>query len=677
MLRPGLPVRLLASLALCAAATAGAAPAEQVYTGGRIYTSVAGAPLASALAVDHGRIVYVGTDAGAKAFIGHGSRVTKLRGAFVMPGLVDAHLHPLDIVDLDFCDLDSKPMSLRDLSQFVRGCIARFHPADGERLLVHQWNYTAGNEPDAEYPTLRVALDKASTTHQVQLLGNDGHHSAFNSLGLAAARDAQNRVVGYTAATLAKEFAAYRKLVGVDSNGEPNGAVNEDARLAINEHSMLNSELEAVVRVPERVPQRLNSVGITAIMDAMAVRDSQQVYDSLLSRGALTMRVQLAQFFDPERYHTSAGAVDYDTMVRQATETRAKYAGNTLLHADFIKLFADGVTEGNPLADPPTLPNAASLKPYLQPIFGRDGHGEPTVTGYVDTASPACVEARANPARYADAAGIAAFRKANGYHPGQCVISDGQLQHERDVELEFVKRFHLAGFNLHIHAIGDRGLRTALDAIEAARAADGVSSTRDSLAHLQITTPEDVARVGRDRLYCAFTFAWANEVPEYDITAIPFYQKVSGNTLAGLHPAGNAYDRNVYPARSVKAAGGIIVGGSDAPVETRDPRPFLNISRAITRRLPGLPPLNAGESLGVDDALAAYTINGARMLGIDRDAGSLEVGKSADFVVLDRDPLALAAAGKAGTIAGTRVRQTWFQGKLVYEGTRPAKASAR
>ena len=138
---------------------------------------------------------------------------------------------------------------------------------------------------------------------------------------------------------------------------------------------------------------------------------------------------------------------------------------------------------------------------------------------------------RADAAKYADAPTAAAkFLKRHGYHPAQCIVSNGQLQHDRAVIMEFVRRFHLAGFNMHIHVIGDRALRTALDAIEAARKADGNIATHDSLAHIQLSTPEDVARVGRDHLYVAWTFAWMNAATGYDMTVIPFIEKIRGNS---------------------------------------------------------------------------------------------------------------------------------------------------
>lgn len=657
-------------LALAAAAMAAAAPApsaaDLVLTDGRVYTVDGARSTAKSIAVRNGRIVYVGSDDGARKWIGPATAVRGLSGRLVLPGLIDSHIHPIDIVDLDVCNLESRPMPLKDIRNFVAGCLERYHTPPGGLLVVHQWSYTAGNQPDASHPTLRAALDAVSTKVQIQLLGNDAHHSAFNSLGLANAKNAQGKVIGLSKATLAGELKEYRPLVGVDSSGEPNGAVNEDARYLINPHSMLYTDLAAVSKVPEKVPQRLNSVGITAMLDAMAAPDGLPIYDTLAANGKLTVRATLAQFYDPSRTRKPDGQIDYDSMVSQAKAIRARYADNPLIRADFIKLFADGVLEGNPFAVPPTLPNAAALKPFLQPLFGVDADGHATVKGYVDTASVVCTGVRAHPEKYSGATDIEAFMNANGFHPAQCTISDGQLQHSRDVILEYVKRMHLAGFNLHIHAISDRSVRTAVDAIEAARQADGNASTRDSLAHLQLVAPSDVARIGRDHLYVAFTFAWMNTDPDYDITVIPFFQKVSGNSYSALHPRGSYFESNTYPVRSVKEAGGILTAGSDAPVETRDPRPFLNMTRAVTRANPGKPALNPEQSIAIRDVIEAYTINGARMLNLQNDAGSIEVGKSADFIVLDRDILALADQGHPESIADTQVLETWFRGKQVY-----------
>ncbi len=159
---------------------------------------------------------------------------------------------------------------------------------------------------------------------------------------------------------------------------------------------------------------------------------------------------------------------------------------------------------------------------------------------------------------------------------------------------------------------------------------------------------------------------------DYDMTVIPFLQKVTGNSYESRHVPGSYYEENSYPVRSSKEAGVILVAGSDAPVNTRDPQPFVNMATAVTRRIPGEPVFNAKQAITIREVLDAYTINGARFLGRDKEIGSLEPGKSADFVILDRDILALADAGHADDVAATKVLETWFRGKRVYRNGVPS-----
>jgi predicted amidohydrolase YtcJ len=410
----------------------------------------------------------------------------------------------------------------------------------------------------------------------------------------------------------------------------------------------------------------MNAAGITGFLDAYVTSASLKLYEALEREGHLTARATLAQFYDPEQIKTADGRVDYDRMIAEAEQVRDSHAFDPLIRADVVKLFADGVMEGNPYAVPPTLPNVLALRPYNQPIFGKDKDGKLTVTGYVDTGSALCREVRDQPTKYGSPRAIHEFMTAHGYHPAQCDISSGQLQHDPAVVMEFVKRFHLAGFTLHIHVIGDGSLKTTLDALEAARAADGISSQPDGLAHVQLAQPSDVARIGKDHLYVAFTYSWANSDPQYDMTVVPFIEKVSGNSYSALHSPNGYYERNVYPFKGVKDAGGTLVAGSDAPVNTADPQPFVNMALAVTRRLPGKPPESPEQAISIRDVIDAYTINGARFLRRNAEAGSIEAGKSADFIVVDQDILQLAAAGKADQVASTRVLETWFQGQAVY-----------
>ncbi|MBS0612316.1 MAG: amidohydrolase family protein, partial [Proteobacteria bacterium] len=277
------------------------------------------------------------------------------------------------------------------------------------------------------------------------------------------------------------------------------------------------------------------------------------------------------------------------------------------------------------------------------------------VTGYVDTTSPICVQVRARFASYEQPAVRRQFLRRHGFYPSQCRISQGSLQDPRKVIMAYVEQAHRAGFTIHVHVIGDAAVRTAIDAIEAARAADGIATQPDTLAHLQFVAPEDIQRLGRDHLYAAFTYSWATWEYEYNMRLFPF-----------LAPGA---EERMYPVRSVQQAGGVLVAGSDAPVSDRDPIPFRNMAIAVTRALPGNQALNLRESIDIRDVLDAYTIAGAHSLARDGEIGSLQPGKSADFAVLDRDILELGDHGRAAQIADTRVLETWFQGRIVYANT--------
>jgi predicted amidohydrolase YtcJ len=651
------------------AAAAPPGTADLVVLNSTIYTADSSRHMAAAMAVQGARIVYVGDAQGARAWTGPKTRVINAAGRLVLPGLVDSHIHPTSIVAWDNCDLDDRIMDLGQLSAFVRGCIKRYHTPPGQWVSVRQWNYASGNRPSAKFPTMRSALDAATTQHPVHLLGDDGHHGGFNSLALAGARNKQGKVVGLSRATLDGDFADDKVFAGVDAQGEPDGTVNETLQNAIDGPDAFAGDaedLQNAIREPTRVTQRLNSVGITAALDAAVPLNMLPFYDNLLSAGKLTVRTRIALFLDPDAYRGADGKIDFGRMVAIAKEIRAKYAGNPLIRADVVKLFVDGGLEGDQHASPPTLPNAASLRPYLQPLFALDAAGNPQVRGYVDTQSPECQAYRGNPSAYQTQSAVGDFKSAHGYRPEQCKISSGKLYASREEELEFVRQFHLNGFVLHMHVIGDRAARTAIDAIEAARAAGGVNLGRDGLAHLQLVSPEDVARIGKDKIYIAFTYSWATVEPDYDISVIPFIDHVAGNSAAALHPANGYYESNAYPVKSVRDAGGLIVGGSDAAVVTRDPRPFINIARALTRRVPGAPALNPAQSIPIRDAIDSYTISGARFLGWDSEMGSLEVGKSADFVIVDRNILELADRGDPEAIEKTRVVETYFMGRRVY-----------
>jgi len=108
------------------------------------------------------------------------------------------------------------------------------------------------------------------------------------------------------------------------------------------------------------------------------------------------------------------------------------------------------------------------------------------------------------------------------------------------------------------------------------------------------------------------------------------------------------------------------VHGSDAPVGTRDPIPMLNLGAALTRGS-GDTVLNANERLNIHEAIAAFTINGARLFGHEERLGSIETGKIADLVVLDQNVVELAESGQAEKIGETKAIMTLFDGNIIFD----------
>jgi predicted amidohydrolase YtcJ len=639
---------------------AGESPPDIVFLHGKIATSDDAQPQAQALAVRHGKLTFVGSDKDGAALAGAGTRVVDLKGRRVIPGLVDAHVHPTTVVDSGICDIDDKPLSLAGITAFVRKC-ARLHPGKpGTWLSIDQWNSWSGNEADVLHSTFRQALDLAVSDRPVQLLGDDGHHGAFNSAALALARDHSGKIVGLSGRTLLKELAHLRKYVGVDAGGEPDGAVTDDAITAIGAPDAIELGAQALAAHPERMVRVFLEKGITAVLDAYVTPHVADVYRALIAQHKLDLRANLAVYLDPESSRKADGTIDYDGLIGSAVAMRESFAGNRLVSASNAKIFADGGLEGDPGTDPPTLPNSAVLQPFLQPIFRPDARGDPQLRGYVDLDGAAC---RSLPADGLSGLQVADFETQNGFHPAQCIRSNGKLQSDQGVILEYARRLHLAGFTLHFHAEGDRAVRVSVDAIEGARAADGNADLPDTIAHLQLVSSDDIERIGRNHLFLAMTYAWADTDPGYDPQVIPFIDRVRSLAVGDLHDPKNYYEGHAYAVRSMVRAGGIAVAGSDANVETRDPRPFFNMQVAVTRSRNGTPPLNPNESLTLAEVFRAYTIDGARALGRSDEIGSIAIGKSADFVILDRDFFSIPI----DQVGNTRVLQTWFQGRKVYD----------
>jgi hypothetical protein len=524
---------------------------------------------------------------------------------------------------------------------------------------VPLWNFSEGNQPDARYPTLRAALDAVSLEHPVLIFGSDGHHGAANSLALSRARTPDGRTIGYSRATLANDFRDIRALVAVDAAGEPSGGLTESAKGRLGAPGLFgNSDYQALL---PQVAAVFREAGITAVMDASTDPAQLALWRELEESGQMTFRMRAALIRRSADRSVAPDIADIPARVQEFSEARARMEKKSrLIRADHVKIFVDGVLEGDPLADPPTLPNGAVLKPYLQPRFaGKPGGKDFRVAGYVSPQNPACKGAAA--AR-ADAASAERFRSTHGFHPAQCEQSRGVLEATEEYFHAYASAMAKAGFAVHAHAIGDRAVRLAVDLLEEAEQLN--PADQHSIAHAQLVHPEEQKRIGAAGIGVVFTHAWTVVNPSYDFSVIPFFEQVRGKELY----RDSYYMRNVYPTRGILSAGGIVASGSDAPVEARNPRPFHNLEQAITRANPTAEhpgALNAAQKLDIHEAIASYTIGAARVLGMETEIGSLELGKKADMVILDQNLVGLATMGETTRISDTRVEQVVFDGKEV------------
>lgn len=214
--------------------------------------------------------------------------------------------------------------------------------------------------------------------------------------------------------------------------------------------------------------------------------------------------------------------------------------------------------------------------------------------------------------------------------------------------VDWLRRTAQAGLSAKVHCTGDASVHAVLDAVETIRA-EGYDEPRYQVAHGQFVHPDDIARFARLGVAADISpFIW---VPGPIVEAI---REVLPRERA---------DR-MQPNRSLLDAGAVVAGGSDWPVSP-SPNAWEGIHGLVTRQDPsGQYPgtLWPEQAITLEEAITAFTLGGATAMGLGDETGSIAVGKSADFVVLDRDPF----AHPADELARTEVVETWFAGRQVY-----------
>ena len=373
--------------------------------------------------------------------------------------------------------------------------------------------------------------------------------------------------------------------------GEATGTLHEGAAYHLNDH---------VVPAPGRAEweaaileaqAHLHSLGITGWQDAWVTPGTQEAYRVLAADGRLTARVVGALWWDRHR-----GLEQIPELLERREQGHTRGTLGSGFHPTTVKIMTDGVLENH---------TGALLEPYCD---GCGGHGTNRGLTYV----------------------------------------------EQDVLESAVAELDRHGFQMHLHAIGDRAVRNALDALAKARTANGRGDQRHHIAHVQLVQPPDIGRFAELDVVVNCQAYWAQNEPQMEELTLP----VLGAERARLQ----------YPFASLLASGARLAMGSDWAVTTANPLEQLEV--AVTRIDPenrGNAPFLPGERLRLDDALDAFTA-GSAYVNHDAHGGAIETGRRADLALLDTDLFAPGfATPDHAPLSDARVRLTVASGEVVYE----------
>jgi predicted amidohydrolase YtcJ len=584
----------ISSLALLGCQTSASTQADRVLRNGYVYTVDGKNSVQQAIAVLDGKIVYVGSNAGVTSYIGTHTRIVDLARRMLMPGLVDAHMHPGEAGRaMTLCNLQYQGMTHAVFLSAIQSCLdASKDQGPDAWLEVGGWDRMGMSalEGDPDKST----LDVLNTTRPIQVRSSDYHTVLVNSRGLA--------VAGITRDTANPSSGKYVH----DSAGNLTGICEDEAA----------ARMAAVVPPPtdtEKLAQMRSALdamrqqGITSFLDAASGAENGKAFTALQQSGELTARALLAIKLDP-----AAAAADPARTIADARAMAKIYdqgeikvtPGVSMRH---VKVFMDGVI--NAPAD-----TGALLTPYFQNV------------------------------------GTAAAPK---WVPSTNL---GSVYYTPQVLKPLLLKAVQAGFDPHIHATGERAVRESLDGIEYVRQQLPGNSFRPSIAHAETVASADYGRFKALDVTATMSFQWAQQAP-FSIDGTNDH--LGADRFARMEPSGSIHD-----------AGGRIAFGSDWPVDPLDE--FLALKVGVTRSGDPLNPhsygpkyaarLNAEPGLSRAEVLRAITLNAAEQLRMDAVVGSIEVGKFADLIVLDKNFMEVPE----DQLARNEVLLTMVGGKVVW-----------
>jgi predicted amidohydrolase YtcJ len=548
----------------CAAAgTSDAESAETVFINGNIHTVNGQQPHAEVIAVNGGRIVFVGSNAEAAKYRTAAAHIVDLHGRTVVPGMTDAHCHIFGIGAREMNLNLEGTTSLDDFLVKVKERVRQTSP--GQWVTGRGWIETFWKPPN--FPT-RTDLDKVSPENPVFLARADGHGVVVNSAALKIAgidKEAPNPFGG--------------EILKDKKSGEPVGMLLDHAEELVRKHLPSPTAVETEQALLLGV-QRSLELGWCEIQNAGAVLAEVDLLQRLCGAGKIKLRVYNA-------------------------------------------VYGPGEPAARLLADGPV-------------INGCDHHFtnrtiKVVFDGSLGSRSAALLD------RYSDS-------DTSGF----------LTQKEADLSPMFEEALR-RGVQVETHAIGDRANRTILDLYERALKSvppeqRKIPKPRWRVEHAQILSAQDIPRFAKLGVIPSMQ-------PSHAISDLFFAPSRLGNErLAGA-----------YAWQSLIKSGTIIPGGSDAPVERGEP--MIEFYAAVARKSvngfsgKGWHPEQA---VSREQALKMFTAWPAYAAFEEKDKGSIEVGKLADFTVLSKDIMKIPEP----EILNTRCEMTVIGGEVVFEATR-------
>jgi len=541
-------------------------PADTLLEDGFIYTVNDVQPTAAAVAVRNGRIVYVGSDRGARAYRGPQTQVIDLDGRMAMPGVHDSHVHILEAFHQAITCSIPTGQSIPSYIPLIQSCA----PSAGTNWVLgfghsifdmHQFIEAGGSPVDV--------LDIAVPDRPAVFMEETSHSVWVNSHALQA--------IGFDALTPDPPGGV---ILRDTFTNEPNGVLLDAAGEMVMDLALLpNPTLDQMNydALLEGLAEA-NRNGLTSLADARCYwrRGYVEAWKRAREEGTLSVRAVVGLWAYPYELDDA----------QQIADLTALYSNDpdSLLRFSQVKLYADGEigTTTAALFSP-----GYDLDPFFffGPLAGQLG------------------------INYFDQARLTTY----------------------------VTQLEAVGFDMHIHAIGNRGVHEALNAVEAAAIANGgASSARHRLTHVHLVHPQDVPR-----------FAGLNVTADFQPFDAGDFQFFYGIYLPfGLVP------QQAEKLRTLYDAGARVVLSSDYDVGELSP--FAGMERALRLGSESLP--------NIDAAIRAYTIEPAHLLRQEDRVGSIEVGKRADIIVLDRDITSIPVP----QLSQTRVLLTLLDGEEVW-----------